>query len=78
MWSQNTPRKNSRNASNISMKKYHQRPGFGVKSGSVSGVMKTAGTKFHDGRNKRERPKIMAEIDPNTMMRMSRNGTIGG
>lgn len=31
--SQNTPRKNSRNESNISMKKYHQSPTLGVKSG---------------------------------------------
>ena len=30
---QNTPRKNSLNESNISMKKYHQSPTFGVKSG---------------------------------------------
>lgn len=31
--SQNTPKKNSRNESNISIKKYHQSPTFGVKSG---------------------------------------------
>jgi len=36
--SQNTPRKNERKASNISMKKYHHNPGFGVRSGSWSGV----------------------------------------
>jgi hypothetical protein len=31
---QKTPRKNSRKESNISMKKYHQRPTLGVRSGS--------------------------------------------
>ena len=39
MCSQKTPRKNSLNASNISMKKYHHSPEFGVKSGIVSGVI---------------------------------------
>lgn len=38
MCSQNTPRKNSRNESNISMKKYHQRPTLGVRSGRRSNV----------------------------------------
>lgn len=33
-WSQKTPRKKCRKESNISMKKYHQRPTLGVKSGS--------------------------------------------
>ncbi|EDN10446.1 conserved hypothetical protein [Histoplasma mississippiense (nom. inval.)] len=33
---QKTPRKNSRNGSKISIKKYHQRPAFGVKSGTSS------------------------------------------
>lgn len=32
--SQNTPKKNSRKESNISIKKYHQSPTLGVKSGS--------------------------------------------
>ena len=36
MCSQNTPRKNSRNESNISMKKYHHKPMLGVRSVSSS------------------------------------------
>jgi hypothetical protein len=38
MCSQKTPKKNSLNESNISMKKYHQSPTLGVRSGSNSGV----------------------------------------
>lgn len=34
--SQKTPRKKSRNESNISVKKYHQRPTLGVRSGRSS------------------------------------------
>lgn len=36
MCSQNTPRKNSLNESNISMKKYHHSPMFGVRSTTSS------------------------------------------
>lgn len=38
MWSQKTPRKNDLKESNISMKKYHHNPTFGVRSGSSSRV----------------------------------------
>ena len=31
---ENTMRKNGRKSSNISVKKYHHRPGFGVRSGN--------------------------------------------
>jgi hypothetical protein len=46
--SQNTPKKNSRNESNISMKKYHHRPTFGVRSGSRSRTPYVAARKSHD------------------------------
>lgn len=35
-WSQKTPRKNALKESNISIKKYHHKPTFGVRSGSNS------------------------------------------
>jgi hypothetical protein len=35
-WTENTMRKKGRKWSNISVKKYHQTPGFGVRSGRVS------------------------------------------
>jgi hypothetical protein len=38
IWSQNTPKKNSLNESNISMKKYHHKPTLGVRSGNSRGV----------------------------------------
>jgi hypothetical protein len=38
MCSQKTPRKKERKASNISVKKYHHSPGFGVRSGRDRGV----------------------------------------
>jgi hypothetical protein len=46
--SQKTPRKNSRNESNISIKKYHQRPTLGVRSGSRSRTPYVAARKSHD------------------------------
>jgi hypothetical protein len=46
--SQKTPRKNSRNESNISMKKYHQRPTFGVKSEKRSRTPYVAPRKSHE------------------------------
>ena len=52
---QKTPRKNSRNESNISMKKYHQSPTFGVKSGS------SIWTPYVDERNSHEYPVIKNE-----------------
>jgi hypothetical protein len=45
---QNTPKKNSRNESNISMKKYHHNPTFGVRSGSSSGVPYVLAMNCHD------------------------------
>lgn len=45
---QKTPRKNSRNESNISMKKYHQRPTFGVRSGSKRRTPYVACRKSHE------------------------------
>jgi hypothetical protein len=46
--SQNTPRKNSRNESNISMKKYHQSPTFGVRSGRRRRTPYVADKKSHE------------------------------
>jgi len=47
-WSQNTPRKKFRNESNISIKKYHQRPTFGVRSGRRSCTPYVEETNSHD------------------------------
>ena len=46
--SQNTPRKNSRKESNISMKKYHQSPTFGVRSGNRRRTPYVADRKSHE------------------------------
>jgi len=46
--SQKTPRKNSRNESNISMKKYHQRPTLGVRSGRRRRTPYVAAKKSHE------------------------------
>jgi hypothetical protein len=54
--SQKTPRKNSRKESNISMKKYHQRPTFGVRSGSRRRTPYVAATNSHEPVIKAEAP----------------------
>jgi hypothetical protein len=46
--SQKTPRKNSRKESNISMKKYHQSPTFGVRSGRRRRTPYVAERKSHE------------------------------
>ena len=46
--SQKTPRKNSRKESNISMKKYHHSPTFGVRSGSRRRTPYVAARKSHE------------------------------
>ena len=46
--SQKTPRKNSRNESNISIKKYHHKPTLGVRSGSKRRTPYVAARKSHD------------------------------
>lgn len=52
--SQKTPRKNSRKESNISMKKYHQRPTLGVRSGSKRRTPYVAAKKSHEPVKKAE------------------------
>jgi hypothetical protein len=75
--SQKTPRKNSRNESNISMKKYHQRPTFGVRSGSRSRTPYVAAKKSHEPVIKADaasnaprataKPKVWAAVNDQTM-----------
>lgn len=45
---QKTPRKNGRNESKISMKKYHHKPILGVRSGTRSWKPYVAGMKSHE------------------------------
>ena len=54
--SQNTPRKKSRNESNISMKKYHHSPTLGVRSGSSSRTPYVASRKSHEPKSNAEPP----------------------
>jgi hypothetical protein len=74
--SQKTPRKNSRNESNISMKKYHQSPTFGVRSGRRSRTPYVAARKSHEPVMKADaasnapiataRPKVWAAVKDQT------------
>jgi hypothetical protein len=63
--SQKTPKKNSRNESNISMKKYHQRPTLGVRSGSRSRTPYVAAIKSHE-------PVIKADVESNAPITTAR------
>ena len=51
---QKTPRKKSRKASNISMKKYHHKPTLGVRSGSRRRTPYVAAKKSHEPVRKAE------------------------
>lgn len=62
MCSQKTPRKNDLKASNISVKKYHQRPGLGVRSGRESGVRYREWRNVKEGRMRRERARRRAVV----------------
>lgn len=57
---QKTPRKNSLNESNISMKKYHHKPTFGVKSGS------RRCTPYVDDRNSQDPPVVRYDMYSST------------
>lgn len=66
--SQNTPRKNSRKESNISMKKYHHRPTLGVKSGSRSRTPYVAARNSQEPVRSAERYKRRARATANPKM----------
>lgn len=76
--SQKTPKKNSRNASNISMKKYHHNPEFGVKSGIVSGVIYTESRNCQDGSNMRDTTSRKPEKVKKVLTSTTANVEIGG
>jgi hypothetical protein len=61
--SQKTPRKNSRKESNISMKKYHQSPTLGVRSGRRRRTPYVAERKSHESINNAE-PVSRAPVAP--------------